>query len=83
MLTSGVPYENITWFVATQNETLVKWFKTTRKRGNVVWFEASPTLAYDTTTANVIGKRAAIFTFYLMSESDDIIATDSSSFGTA
>ncbi len=34
-----VNYENITWFIATQDKEIVDWFRSQRKRGKVVWYE--------------------------------------------
>jgi len=75
---SGVPYEDITWFIATQDEEWFNWFKKHRN-ASVVWYSSKPTVAYD--LVNVEGKIAGIITFYLMSESNDILVTDFSSYG--
>jgi len=76
----NVPYSNVTWFIATQDDSLLQWFKATRS-GPVVWYESKKTLAFDMGPDNMPGKIAATLTNYLMSESNDIIVMDSSSFG--
>eukprot|EP01114_Cavostelium_apophysatum_P006449 TRINITY_DN1776_c0_g1_i3.p1 TRINITY_DN1776_c0_g1~~TRINITY_DN1776_c0_g1_i3.p1 ORF type:complete len:428 (-),score=91.35 TRINITY_DN1776_c0_g1_i3:926-2209(-) len=71
-------YDKITWFIAAQNQEIVDWFVKNRE-GRVAWFEHKPTVAYD--MQDIEGKIAAVITFYLMSECDDIVVTDFSSYG--
>jgi len=75
-----IPYNEIVWFLATQDEEILNWFKSTRP-GPVIWYESPKTVAFEMGQGAIPGKVAATITSYLMSESDDIIVTESSSYG--
>jgi hypothetical protein len=89
-----IAYQHVTWFIATQNESLVEWFRQRRAIENqqlmfgndgdkkalmqVVWLPGKVTYSYEN---DIEGKLSGTWTWLLLSECQDIIATDFSSYG--
>jgi len=65
---------------ATQNQNILDWFKETRN-GSVVWYESPMTVSFDMAMEALPGKIGGAISLYLLSECDDLIIHDGSSYG--
>lgn len=55
----SIPYNNVGWFLATQNETLIQWFKEKRKGAPIFVYDAEKAFAFE--KHKIEGKLAGIY----------------------
>jgi len=72
------PYDRVKWFIATQNLSFVEQLQETYGEEKVIFYEGKITTTFD---SDVEGQNVSFLTWMLLGECDEIITTESSSYG--
>jgi len=74
-----VPYNQVKWFMATQNQEMISYLQDSYGKHKVVAFNGTITTTFDT---HPEGQKVSLITWWILGECDEVITTEISSFGT-
>jgi len=74
-----VPYEDVVWYMATQNLELIQQLQKAYGLNKIVWFNGTVTTTFDNDPE---GQRVSLISWWLLGECDEVVTTEASSYGT-
>jgi len=74
-----VPYDQVSWFVATQNLDYISRLEESYGKNKIIRYNGTVKTTFD---PDKEGQKVSLITFWLMGECDEVITTEASTYGT-